>query len=113
METRKIHLLKKESQGGSRLSPKAGGAKEGVGQKVGASESKDHPLLAAPFLPSRILYLQRTIGNQGVARWLKSGGLQARLMVSEPGDSLEREADRLSSEVLSMPGEPALQRKPT
>jgi len=52
--------------------------------------------------------LQRRIGNQAVQQALHPR-IQTKLRVSEPGDSAEREADRVSDQVMRMP-EPTLQR---
>ena len=51
----------------------------------------------------QISFLQRTIGNRGVERLLRSELLQAKLKVNEPGDVYEREADRISDQVLAAP----------
>ena len=51
----------------------------------------------------RILFLQRTIGNQAVQRLIKSGALQAKLRIGQPGDVYEQEADRVADEVMRMP----------
>jgi hypothetical protein len=45
---------------------------------------------------NRILYLQRTAGNQAVQRLIKSGTLQAKLRIGQPGDKYEQEADRVA-----------------
>ena len=45
-------------------------------------------------------------GNQALQRMLRSGAVQAKLVVNEPGDEYEREADRVADQVMSMP-EPA------
>ena len=58
----------------------------------------------------RILFLQRTIGNQAVQRLIKSGTLQAKLKIGQPGDKYEQEADRVAEQVLRMP-EPGVQRE--
>jgi len=58
----------------------------------------------------RILFLQRTIGNQAVQRLIKSGTLQAKLRIGQPGDKYEQEADRVADAVMRMP-EPGLQRQ--
>lgn len=52
-----------------------------------------------PALSHPVLQLQRTIGNQAVSGLLKSG----RLQVSRPGDTHEREADRVADQVMGMP----------
>ena len=52
---------------------------------------------------NRILYLQRTIGNQAVQRMVRSGALQAKLRIGQPGDVYEQEADRVADAVMRMP----------
>ncbi|MCK4858061.1 MAG: DUF4157 domain-containing protein [candidate division Zixibacteria bacterium] len=52
---------------------------------------------------NRILYLQRTAGNQAVSRLMKSRALQAKLRIGQPGDVYEQEADRVADEVMRMP----------
>ena len=58
----------------------------------------------------RILYLQRTAGNQAVSRLMKSGALQAKLRIGQPGDVYEQEADWVADAVMRMP-EPGVQRQ--
>ncbi|KAF5424756.1 protein of unknown function (DUF4157) [Candidatus Methanomarinus sp.] len=58
----------------------------------------------------RILFLQRTIGNQAVSRLIESGTLQAKLKIGQPGDIYEQEADRMAERVMHMP-EPQVQRQ--
>ena len=58
----------------------------------------------------RILFLQRTAGNQAVSRLMKSGALQAKLRIGQPGDVYEQEADRVADAVMRMP-EPGVQRQ--
>ena len=50
----------------------------------------------------RILYLQRTAGNQAVSRFMKSGAFQAKLRIGQPGDVYEQEANRVADEVMRM-----------
>ena len=57
-----------------------------------------------------ILFLQRTVGNRAVSRLIRSGGLQAKFRIGQPGDVYEQEADRVADEVMRMP-EPGLQRQ--
>ncbi len=45
---------------------------------------------------------QKAIGNQAVQRMLRSGTVQAKLVVNGPGDEYEREADRVAEQVMSM-----------
>ncbi|MCX6674687.1 MAG: DUF4157 domain-containing protein [Methanothrix sp.] len=52
----------------------------------------------------------RPLGNQAVQRMLRSGIIQAKLVVNEPGDKYEQEADRIAEQVMSMP-EPAAQKQ--
>ena len=56
----------------------------------------------------RILYLQRTAGNQAVQRLVRSGVLQAKLRIGQPGDVYEHEADRVADALMRMP-EPGVQ----
>ena len=58
----------------------------------------------------RILYLQRTAGNQAVQRLIRSGTLQAKLSIGQPGDIYEQEADRVADAVMRMP-EPGVHRQ--
>ena len=51
----------------------------------------------------RILYLQRTAGNQAVSRLMRSGALQVKLSIVQPGDKYEQEADRVADAVMRMP----------
>lgn len=54
----------------------------------------------------RILFLQRTIGNQAVQRLMRSGTLQAKLKIGAPGDIYEQEADRVAEQVMRKPQVP-------
>ena len=65
-------------------------------QKTDFSRSTNSPV-------DRILFLQRTIGNQAVQKLVKSGALQAKLEIGQPGDIYEQEADRVAEQVVSMP----------
>ena len=58
----------------------------------------------------QVMYLQRTIGNQAVQWLIKSGALQAKLKIGQPGDRYEQEADRVADAVMRMP-EPGVQRE--
>ena len=59
----------------------------------------------------RVLFLQRTIGNQAVQRMVRSGALQAKLKIGQPGDVYEQEADQVAEQVMRMP-EFGVQRQP-
>ena len=59
---------------------------------------------------SKILHLQRTIGNRAVTKLIESGQLQAKLKISSPNDKYERKADREAGSVMRMP-EASIQRK--
>lgn len=65
-------------------------------RKPGYSQSMNSPT-------DRILFLQRTIGNQAVQRLIKSGALQTKLRISQPGDKCEQEADWIADAVLQKP----------
>ena len=71
-------------------------------------ETKFSKSMSSPV--DQVLYLQRTIGNQAVQRLIKSGTLQAKLRIGQPGDKYEQEADRVAERVMSMP-ETSLQRQ--
>jgi len=76
---------------------------------LGIQRKKASQPLKSPA--DRILFLQRTIGNQAVQRLMKSGTLQAKLRIGQPGDVYEQEADRVADAVMRMP-EPGVQRQP-
>jgi len=67
--------------------------------------SSMHTTKRAPAL----LALQQTHGNRYVQRVVT--GIQAKLVVGQPGDIYEQEADRVADEVMRMP-EPGVQRQP-
>src|SRR5215210_5565404 len=46
---------------------------------------------------------QQSLGNQAVQRLLRSGVIQAKLKINEPGDIPEQEADRVAEQVMRMP----------
>jgi hypothetical protein len=71
---------------------------------------KARPAMYINSPAEKVLFLQRTAGNQAVQRLIKSGALQAKLSVSEPGDIYEQEADRVADQVMRMP-DPVLQRQ--
>ena len=50
----------------------------------------------------RILFLQRTVGNQVVQRMLNAGVNQAKLKIGEPRDIYEQEADWVAEQVMQM-----------
>ncbi len=64
-------------------------------KKTSPSQSISSPV-------EQILFLQRTIGNQAVGRLFKSGSLQAKLRIGQPGDIYEHEADRVAERVMRM-----------
>jgi len=55
--------------------------------------------------------LQQTLGNQAMRQLLEGGAIQAKLRVSQPGDSDEQEADRVAEKVVSASHAPKIQRK--
>ncbi len=73
--------------------------------KTEPSQSMNSPV-------DRILFLQRTIGNQAVQRLFNSGTIQAKFNIGQPGDIYEQEADRVADQVMRMP-EPNIQLNPT
>ena len=70
------------------------------------SASKTRAIVYSQSMSSpidQVLYLQRNIGNQAVQRLIKSGALQAKLKIGQPGDKYEQEADRVADQLLAMP----------
>ena len=67
-----------------------------IQRKKNHSKTKKSPV-------DRILFLQRTAGNQAVQRLIKSGALQAKLRIGQPGDTYEQEADRVAEQVMQIP----------
>jgi len=67
-----------------------------IQRKKNHSKTKNSPV-------DRILFLQKTAGNQAVQRMIKSGALQAKLKIGQPGDTYEQEADRVAEQVMRMP----------
>jgi hypothetical protein len=59
--------------------------------------------LSSSGIPAKILGMQQTLGNQAVQRLFKSGVLQAKLRIGQPGDIYEQEADRMAEQVVRMP----------
>jgi len=75
-----------------------------VKRENSASKTKAMDYSQSMSLPvDQVLYLQRTIGNQAVQRLIKSGTLQAKLKIGQPGDKYEQEADRVADAVMRMP----------
>ena len=68
--------------------------------------SSIHTSQSAPVLSA----LQQTHGNRYVQRVVS--GIQAKLVVGQPGDKYEQEADRVADAVMLMP-EPRVQRQAT
>ena len=85
-ERAKVSVKKLEAKGENKVSQR---------QKKDPSQSIISPV-------EQILYLQRTIGNLAVGRLLKSGALQAKLRIGQPGDVYEQEADRVAEQVMRM-----------
>ncbi len=71
-------------------------------------KSKISPTLTPQI--GHILFLQRTVGNHVVQKLIKSGALQAKLRIGQPGDKYKHEADRVADAVMRMP-EPQVQRQ--
>lgn len=54
------------------------------------------------FVADQILFLQRTIGNQAVQRLLKSGVIQTKLRIDQPGDKYGQETDWGADTIMRM-----------
>src|ERR1700677_1685600 len=55
--------------------------------------------------------LQQTLGNQAILQLFEAGTIQAKLRVSQPGDSDEVDADRVAEKVVAKSRAPVIQRK--
>src|SRR6266404_4264077 len=79
-------------------------------QRADAQRSQSHPGAQAVVCreTSPLARLQRTVGNRAINRLLRSRTIQPKLTVSHPDDPYEREADRVSDEVMRMPGPTSL-----
>jgi hypothetical protein len=76
------------------------------------SQAKGTALSVAINSPlDQILFLQRTVGNKAVEGLLKSGVIQAKLTIGQPGDVYEQEADRVAEQVMLMPDPSKARRK--
>jgi hypothetical protein len=68
--------------------PRASALQTGLGSSAGGFDATSVPQMA---------------GNMAVQQLLRAGGIQAKLAISQPGDSDEQEADRVAQQVMSMP----------
>lgn len=50
-----------------------------------------------------MLQMQQIVGNQALVQMLRAKSIQAKLAVSQPGDTYEQEADRVADQVMRMP----------
>jgi hypothetical protein len=64
---------------------------------------KDNSQQSSGSLSDRVMFFQRTIGNQAVENMIRSGTLQAKLRIGQNGDNYEQEADRVAEAVVKMP----------
>lgn len=54
-------------------------------------------------LSGQIPFLQRNIGNKAVGRLIRSGVLQTKFKMGQPGDKYEQEADKVAEQVMWLP----------
>jgi hypothetical protein len=81
-------------------------------KRKSSSQNGDSHLFQSVHSPlNQITHLQRAIGNQAIQSLFGSGILQAKLIISQPNDLYEQEADRVADEMMRMP-EPVIQPKP-
>jgi hypothetical protein len=85
--------------------PASKAAKSGQQQSARSPEPKVEQALQ-PSL-NVLLQLQSSAGNQAVQGLLRSGAIQAKLRVSQPGDGYEQEADQVAEQVMRMPDGPS------
>lgn len=57
-----------------------------------------------------VVQLRRSIGNQAMRQLTEAETIQPKLTVGQPGDTYEREADRVADKIIRMP-EPSIQRQ--
>ena len=67
-----------------------------------ARQQSSPPMQQSVGMVASLLSLQRSHGNRFVQRLLRSGAIQAKLSISEPGDEYEREADQVADQVMRM-----------
>src|SRR6266568_3222749 len=72
--------------------------------------ASEHTVRHASLDP--LLELQQTIGNQAVLQLLRSGAIQAKLTINQPGDPFEQEADRIADQVIATPIHPGVRDAP-
>lgn len=72
-------------------------------------EEDDNKELASEIISKKGSGRPLEPGNQAVQRLFKSGVIQAKLKIGQPGDIYEQEADRVAEQVMQMP-EPLVQR---
>lgn len=71
----------------------------------GAAQESESPTAGS----SPVSSLHRTVGNQAVRRLYESGEIQAKLKVSQPDDSAEREAEQVAEQIMRMsPTDPSV-----
>lgn len=57
-----------------------------------------------------VVQLQRSIGNQAMRQLAEPESIQSKLTIGQPGDTYEREADRVADQIIRMP-EPNVRRQ--
>jgi Domain of unknown function (DUF4157) len=65
------------------------------------------PGTAAPQSTFAAATRPQIAGNMAVQRWVRAGAIQPKLMVNEPGDAYEQEADRIAAAVTNGEGNDA------
>src|SRR5439155_7405151 len=64
---------------------------------------RPRPSQAAVLPMDHLLFVQRTLGNRAVERFLTAHVVQPQLEMGAPGDVFEQEADRVADTVMRMP----------
>ena len=91
-----------------------------IASKPAQQQNPFSPQYASP-LQEKVLFLQRTIGNQATQRLVSTGllhgflqkrGIQPNLIISHPDDKYEQEADRMAERVIDMHGPAAAEKAP-
>lgn len=76
-------------------------APEAAKQNCVSQKQQPEFSLTAGSPVGRILFMQRTIGNQAVGRFVKSGALQGKFRIGKADDIYEKEADIAAKQVMS------------
>lgn len=84
------------------MTEKASATQKSADKKSPSDMRQERQKIPEQSFYNNIQYLQRSIGNQGVLRFLQAGLLQAKLNISQPDSPDEQEADRVADQVMQV-----------